>query len=197
MFIKTVARKAETPRKGNSPSDSEPLFGSQEKTDWNNRLIAALRGKDMDYAIKALLRGASANARDIDGSTALMVAAENGNAGMCRLLLKKGADIEAKCINADVGLGTLETALITAAKHGNKDVCMLLLKKGADPNATDRYRTTALMCAAQFGYPDVCTALLENGADPRMKDNNFMDALQISRNGASEAIQEYLAHFKG
>jgi uncharacterized protein len=197
MFGKTVARKAEKPGKENSPSDSEPLFGSQEKIDWNNRLIAALRGKDMDYAIKSLSRGADPNARGIDGSTALMVAAEEGNTDMCRLLLKKGADIEAKLLNKDVGLGTLETALITAAKHGKKDVCMLLLKKGADPNATDRYRTTALMRAAQFGYPDVCTALLEHGADPGLKDNNFMDALQISRNGASEAIRGYLAHLKG
>jgi ankyrin repeat protein len=197
MFSKAYIKKAEGRGKGASLSSSEPLLESPEKREQNSRLIAAVRGNDINDIVKAMSKGASANARDIDGSTALMIAAEEGNIDLCRLLIKKGADIEAKWINIDVGLGTLETALITAAKHGKKDVCALLLEKGANPNATDRYKTTALMYAAQFGYPEVCTVLLEHKANPRLKDKNFMTALKLSRNGAGKAIQEHLAHFKG
>jgi ankyrin repeat protein len=196
MANETFARGAERPGNRTLSYGKEPLFDSQTKRWQDSALLVAVRNRSVESALMAIDKGASIDTKDISGSTALMIAAESGDAAMCRALLCKGADIEARMINTDIGLGTCETALITSAKHGKKDVCILLLEKGADPNAKDRYKTTALMYAAQLGHPDVCTALLEHGADPRLKDVNLMTALQLSRNGASEAIQEYLAHFK-
>jgi|GEM_PF-6187366 len=195
MANETFARGAERPGKTLSYS-KEPLFDSQTKRWQDSALIAAVRNRSVESALMAIGKGASIDTKDMSGSTALMTAAESGDAAMCKALLDKGADIEARMLNSDIGLGTCETALMAAAKHGKKDVCILLLEKGADPNAKDRYKTTALMYAAQFGYPDVCRSLLEHGADPRLKDVNLMTALQLSSNGASDEIQKYLAHFK-
>jgi ankyrin repeat protein len=81
--------------------------------------------------------GADVNARDGDGNTALMVAAEYASAGQAKLLLKWDADVHIR--NADGN-----TALMIAAYYGHSEMVSLLLGAGADVNAVNHAGKTAL-----------------------------------------------------
>jgi ankyrin repeat protein len=67
----------------------------------------------------------------------LQVASANGHANVVRLLLKKGATINA-LNTAD------ETALHAAARNGKGNVVSLLLENGADVEARNKYNNTVL-----------------------------------------------------
>src|SRR6185436_10745571 len=86
------------------------------------------RGPSRINAIR-LLAGAGANldARDAEGRSALMGAAEADNREAAEFLLKKGSDVNAKNKNG-------RTALMQAAYAGNVEMLRLLLSRGADPN---------------------------------------------------------------
>ena len=101
--------------------------------------------------------------RDDRRKTALMWAANRGHETIVRLLLKKGA-----AINAINKYG--ETALIEAAKNGYETIVRLLLEKGADINE-------ALMAAALNGHETIVRLLLERGADIQDQDENGETAL--------------------
>ncbi len=126
---------------------------------------------------------------------ALVVAAGNGHEDIVKLLLKKGANVNAKdeydktpLIRAaqnghkDIVELLLEReeltnkedviakALIYAAVGGHKDIVKLLLKKGADVNVEDIYDRTPLICAAQNDHKEIVKLLLENGADVNVED---------------------------
>jgi ankyrin repeat protein len=75
---------------------------------------------------------------DVDNRTPLSWAAKRGHKGIVKLLLEKGADVNA----ATVSFG--QTPLYWASENGHVDVVKLLLEKGADPAATNRYRQTPL-----------------------------------------------------
>lgn len=75
-----------------------------------------------------------------DQSTPLHVAANKGNIKLVKLLLSKGANVNA--VDKDG-----ETPLREAAKGGNIDTVKYLIEKGADVNAKNKYGHTALMSA--------------------------------------------------
>ena len=84
--------------------------------------------------------------------TPLMVASKNGHTKIVKLLLEKGADVNAKM-----------TALMLAAANGHTEIIKLLLEKGADVNAKNKYGSTALMFAAANGRTEIVQILLEKG----------------------------------
>jgi ankyrin repeat protein len=92
------------------------------------------------------------------GSTALMLAAQNGGGEVARLLLAAGA-------NANDVAGDGKSALVMAAFSGHAEVAMALLGAGADPNAAAA-GYTALHAAALRGDSALVTALLRKGANP-------------------------------
>ena len=102
--------------------------------------------------------GADVDARDDDGWTALMWAAQEGRADAVRLLIGAGADVD---IDDDDGW----TALMLAAGEGRADAVRLLIGAGADVNADDDDGWTALMWAAQEGRTDTARLLMDAGAD--------------------------------
>jgi ankyrin repeat protein len=102
--------------------------------------------------------------------TELLNAAGAGDVTAVKLLLNKGANIEAKD-----KLGN--TALMMAAFCGKADVVKLLLDKGANIEATDKYGNTALISAAALGKADVVELLLDKGANIEAKDNYGYTAL--------------------
>ena len=69
-----------------------------------------------------------------------MDAAGRGHADVAKLLLDKGADV-----NAKTGKG--KTALMMAAENGHADIVHALLGKGADVNAKTSNGWTALLLA--------------------------------------------------
>lgn len=153
------------------------------------------------------------------GTTPLMYAAAFGSAEAVRLLLEKGANVNAKntfnatallwCAgdpvkarmllghNADVNARSTQgrTPLMVAArKDGNSGIVSLLLAKGADPTAADNLGVTPLHQAAHAGDPSMVRLLLDKGADPNAMDAKgdtpLMGAAGI---GSVEAVRLLLA----
>ncbi len=100
------------------------------------------------------------DASDADeGWTALLRAATNGQEVMVRLLIEKGADIEAKSPNNG-------TPLICAAEGNHEDVVEYLLKNGANVHAEDNFGWKPLHRAmVNRGGAGVAQVLITHGAD--------------------------------
>lgn len=141
---------------------------------------------------------------DYDGRTALHLAAANGHTACVELLLRAGADANAKdrfdrtplaeavlnghndCItvlvnaNARLQLSTQGIAerLCAAAHGGDLALIRRYLDAGAPPDATDYDKRTALMLAAACGSLPIVELLVDRGADPALKDRWGHDAAQ-------------------
>lgn len=85
----------------------------------------------------------------------LINAVPTGNIKLCRLLLARGADV-----NAGNNLGV--TALMPAASLGKIEMVRLLLQHGADVNRKAANGRTALM--ETIGHPDIIALLRKAGA---------------------------------
>lgn len=95
-----------------------------------------------------------------------------GYKDVAELLLKNGADINAK-------EETDSTVLHLASSNGHKDVAELLLMNGADINAKEESGWTALDCACRFGYKDIAEVLLLHGADVGAKNEDLRTPLDV------------------
>lgn len=99
------------------------------------------------------------NSSDFRGTTQLHIAAEAGDLDMVRLLVSKGANVNASSWSG--------TPLGRAAWRGHVDVVRFLAEKGADLNSIGNTRP-AIHWAAYFGYTDLARTLLDLGADPNL-----------------------------
>ncbi len=146
-------------------------------------LVAAARVGDF-AAVEALITsGADVNAKDGEGSTALMFAAVRGDARMVEALLAAGADPNLKDANG-------ETALLLGARHGAA-IVRALLSKGADPNLADGEGQTALLVAAE-NQPESVRLLIERGADVNHRDDFGVGALTIAEASGADEIAAML-----
>lgn len=120
-------------------------------------------------AVKKRLTKATANSVDEEGDPLLMNAALYASAEMMEILLKGGADPNAK--NRDG-----ETALIWAVP--DKQKVALLLKHGADVNSAAASGNTALLvaCVGADTY-ELVKLLMDNGADPLVRNGRKETAL--------------------
>ncbi|GFX74022.1 ankyrin-1 [Trichonephila clavipes] len=91
------------------------------------------------------------------GFTSLHLAAENGCLELVNLLLKRGADVNAKT-------DQLNTALHLSSFNGYTDILKTLIMNGADINVHNVNGGTALHNAAENGHEDIVEILLEHGA---------------------------------
>ncbi len=143
-------------------------------------LVAAARSGDTAAVESLLASGVEVNAKDREGSTALMFAAVRGDARMVAKLLAAGADPNLKDANG-------ETALILGASHG-VEIVRALLSEGADPNLADGEGQTALLVAAENQAATV-RLLIDSGADVNHLDAFGVGALTIAEaSGAQEIV---------
>ena len=114
--------------------------------------------------IEVLLRsGTNANAtRGPHGSTALHSAANDGHFEASKLLIKYGAEVDAR---NEFGWSPLHYAV----RRGDCSVVKLLLQHGASPNALDEKNQTPLHVVAQEDHTDVLEILIQNGSDVNAK----------------------------
>ncbi|MFH1114641.1 MAG: ankyrin repeat domain-containing protein, partial [Pseudomonadota bacterium] len=102
--------------------------------------------------------------------TALMYAASSGHVQAVKLLLSKGAEVNAGDVDG-------RTALIGSARGGHKEVMLMLLQKGANVNSVFHGATfaskvvgrrtdsrTALNAALEHGYDEIAELLRAYGA---------------------------------
>jgi ankyrin repeat protein len=121
--------------------------------------LKEVRAGNREHAELFIKAGMDINARDKDGSTALMVASEKGDIEMAQFLIQNGADVNAKNIDS-------YTALMYVAYKGNLEIAELLIKHKADVNARDKDGWTALRYASIQGRNDIMK-LLTKAKDQR------------------------------
>jgi ankyrin repeat protein len=142
----------------------------------NQLIVAAARG-DTAAVQQLLQQGAHIEATDKWGSTPLLQAVQNGKIEVVKLLLGKGANIEAAS-----GDGT---SLILAAAAGNIEIVQVLLEKGANTGATDGSGDTALLKAVNRRDNNLVKLLLEKGANTQAKNRNGFMALYLAASGGN------------
>ena len=102
----------------------------------NARLVAATRVADQSGVARALADGASVNARNRVGETALVIALKNDQPTLAITMLNAGTDVNLAAVNG-------VTPLMAAAHAGQTDIVRLLLGKGAEVSAVDRLQKNA------------------------------------------------------
>ncbi len=155
-------------------------------------LHAALRGNDIANIRLLVENGADVNRFDsqpLISSTPLMEAALNGNLAAVKLLLAKGANVNAvsplqtlKIRNRPLVAGKF-TALLLAATYGPPEIAEALLDAGAEVNAAEARGMTPLMLALSTDRfnPQTVRILLRYGADMRAKSLAGETALDWAR----------------
>lgn len=145
-------------------------------------LIAAIQAKDVAKAESLLRAGAPANyvhrnTFNLDVTTEvtstltpLHFAAETGQTELCRLLVSRGALLEA-------GDFDRSTPLIFAIKARHAETALALLDLGADPKAEARYESaTALTLAIRTRSLPLIKRLLESNPSPAERKQAFSHA---------------------
>jgi ankyrin repeat protein len=94
--------------------------GVDERATLDRQLLQAADDRDTGSVQRLLKSGANIEAKNQQGSTALIIAAESGNTAMVKFLLDNGA-------NAAASDNNHETALIQAARAGAVDSVVALL----------------------------------------------------------------------
>ena len=148
---------------------------------------AAMRG-DLATVRVLIARGASVNAPQGDGMTALHWAAERGDSAMAATLIRAKANVRAVTRIGDY------TPLHIAAKNGNRAVVRALLKAGSDANAATTSGATALHFAAASGDSASVQALLDRGAhvDAREKEWGQTPLIFAAATGRAAAVRVLL-----
>jgi ankyrin repeat protein len=167
-------------------------------------LHEAVKKSQRDLVVSFLSQpnGMDVNARDGYGMTALMWAAGHGDRGIVKVLLERGADVEAR--NELLSVWSIEkietgksdarvlydrmgmlhakkhhgwTALMWAARNGQADLVNLLIDSGANMNAITKDGWTALVHAIDNKHVETAQLLLERGADPNLTEDGCSPAL--------------------
>ena len=121
-----------------------------------------------------------------DGSaTPLYLAVRGGHFAVAKLLVERGADVNA----APTPL--LGSALMPALAKRRIDLIKLLLDGGANPNA-QRGRETALHIAVRSGCLDCVKALVEAGADVNAKTKDGKTPLHLAKFKGQGEVADYL-----
>lgn len=134
-----------------------------------------------------ILLGVSAVAQTADRDSALIAAADRGDAARVRALMAQGADVKARDRRG-------RTALL-AATHGNHvEAARLLIAAGADVNAKDNIQDSPFLYAGAEGRNEILTMTLAAGADLKSTNRYGGTALiPAAHHGHPETVKILLA----
>jgi len=141
------------------PEMVKAVLGARPRIDARNAygetalMLAAFHGHT-EVVRELLARGALVNH---PGWNPLIYAAAENRLGVARLLIGRGAEV-----NAETENGT--TVLMMAARGGHLQMLLLLLEHGADPNRKSRDGVTALSHARVQEHRDLVEVLERIGA---------------------------------
>ncbi|XP_054099432.2 fibronectin type 3 and ankyrin repeat domains protein 1 isoform X2 [Callithrix jacchus] len=127
--------------------------------------------------VKYLRRhGASWQARDLGGCTALHWAADGGHCSVIEWMIKDGCEVDV----VDTGSGWTPLMRVSAVS-GNQRVASLLIEAGANVNVKDRNGKTPLMVAVLNNHEELVQLLLDKGADASIKNEFGKGVLEMAR----------------
>jgi ankyrin repeat protein len=157
-------------------------------------MIAAARVPGARPRLELLLAHGGMGQAQVNGYTALMAAAGNGDLPAVTCLLDHGALAAARTTNG-------YTALYGAAVAGNPEVVRVLLERGADPNVvcelvnTEGDIQTPAILAASMGHTECLRRLIARGADVNVQGGPFERTalLAAATTGDEESIRILLA----
>ena len=143
-------------------------------------VIAAREKSDKVAAALASAPNVDLEKEDKAGENALMLASLNGDLGLVKLLIDKGAEVSKK------GWAPLHYA----ATNGQDAVVKVLLDHDAYIDTASPNGTTPLMMAARGNHASTVTLLLDQGADPQVKNQLGITALEFAKHyNAPDAIE--------
>ena len=123
-------------------------------------------------SVRALVESESVPSEELNHG--LIIAVNDGNEDILRILLAHGADVNFKPNDG-------QSALMIAARKGFENVVRLLIRRGAGINAKDNYGETPLMVAAMEGQREVVKVLLEEGTNRNSKNSKGLTARDLAR----------------
>lgn len=160
----------------------------------NDRLLQAARNGDANQVQALLKAGASADARDGNGRTALTWAAKGDHPAVARILIAAGAD-------PDLQDDQRNNALLVTGETGSVALLREVLRAGPDLTRTNRFGGTALIPAADRGHLAYVRELLQTTAVDVNHVNNLgwtalLEAVILGDGGPThtEIVRELLAH---
>ena len=126
--------------------------------------------------------------RDNQGMTPLMLAAYTGRANVSRLLLDRGAALEAR----NIGEGT---ALYACCQEGHRRVARLLLDRGAVVDSAATFGRTPLYAACEEAHLDIAELLLDRGAAANARLHSGDTPLMVASQRADIELAKLLISF--
>jgi ankyrin repeat protein len=167
--------------------------------------------QDIYNSVHSLSPTLTGQNNSLETSPALLWAARNLGYDQVKLLLEKGADVNAASgpwesqeslvshiyqrngasLNYELGM----TALIWAARNGKRDMIELLLEYGANPDAHSSSGETALLASSEAGHEGIVSFLIKRGANLFAKDSFGENALyKAAANGHVDVMRLLLNH---
>lgn len=202
-FEKSFADNAAWRREHEGPRDV--VLRDRELDALSTPLFQRLHARDADGVKEFLDLGFSPDGRDPQGRTALMVAVTTGEAALVSLILRAGADPNARApglpgvplqevISDERRDPTAEmeafvTPLTLAIETGVPEVTSALLSAGANLEGPGE---PPLHFAAQEGDIDMIRAIVEAGADVNLPDGEGATALHYASMYGHAEVVEYL-----
>jgi ankyrin repeat protein len=179
-------------------------------------MITAIKTGDLDTVKLMLIADPSlASAKDVDGTSAVLVATYWGRANVARELLAHNPDLSVFEASAAGQLDRVKTlvnadpSLIQAYSHdgftplhlavffGRRDVAEYLLTLNPDVNAVSRnpMKVQPLHSAAAGNDFDICKSLIEKGADVNARqEGGFTPLHSAAQNGNAALVKFLLTH---
>jgi len=133
------------------------------------RAAAGDRRLCIELARRMAQSGLPADLYEVDGKTALFLAAQTGCATLVRSLIDVGVDPDQVLDDHSTLPGW--TSVMIAAAEGHAAAVGVLADAGADVDGRNRRGRTAMMFAALYGYTDVVHTLLAAGASTAGSDD--------------------------
>ena len=123
------------------------------------------------------------NTNRFNKDTLLYFAVRNGAKETVKLLLERGATVDAK--SSTLG----KTALFQAAFDGRVDLAEILVGKGGNVNALDMFSNNALREAILGKRTKTVSFLLEKGANPNQRNTDGETMADIARKSGTPEIK--------
>lgn len=162
---------------------SQTRFGAQD--------VLAASAEGNAAKVRAILRRQPelANARDPGGMTALHLAVRHGRVPVADVLLKNGADPNARNSR---GLVPLHLTAYSPSPTEPMELAALLIAHKADVNAASRRGYTPLHLAIFMDREPLARFLLDHGANPNARNEAGHTALQFAERVRNDKLIKVL-----